>query len=105
MKTVYGLMTQDGSANELLWDLGFWETEEAANEYLKTNLPLSKGIWVELIKVNDPIPETVEAFEEDKMVACSFCDIEYNAADILIADVNVHICVYCQPAYKAQLVK
>jgi uncharacterized Zn-finger protein len=105
MKTVYGLMTQDGSVNELLWDLGFWETEEAANEYLKTNLPLSKGIWVELIKVNDPIPETVEAFEEDKMVACSFCDIEYNAADILIADVNVNICVYCQPAYKAQLVK
>ncbi|MGD6841539.1 hypothetical protein ACQCVH_03375 [Bacillus infantis] len=105
MKTVYGLMTQDGSANELLWDLGFWETEEAAQEYLRTNLPLSKGIWVEVININDPIPESAEEFEEDKMVACSFCDIEYNAADILIADVNVHICVYCQPAYKAQLAK
>lgn len=68
MKVVYGLMAQNGDAKELLWDLGFWESEELAKDYLNSEMAKSRGITVEPFNINDAIPIHPEEMEEEKMV-------------------------------------
>ncbi|MCM3707228.1 MULTISPECIES: hypothetical protein [Cytobacillus] len=100
MKVVYGLMTQNGDAQELLWDLGFWESEESAKEYLKAEMASSRGITVEPININDAIPIHLEELEEESMVSCSLCGIEYNREDVNMTDYNENVCVNCEPEYR-----
>jgi hypothetical protein len=100
MKIVYGLMAQNGDAQELLWDLGFWESEESARAYLNTEMANTRGITVEPIRINDPIPISPEEIEEDEMVACSLCGIDYNREDVNMTDYDENVCVNCEPEYK-----
>ncbi|MBT2708751.1 hypothetical protein [Bacillus sp. ISL-47] len=100
MKVVYGLMTQNGDAQELLWDLGFWESEESAREYLSTEMSNTRGITVEPININDPIPVSPEEIEENEMVACSLCGIQYNREDVNMTDYDENVCVNCEPEYR-----
>ncbi|RHW38028.1 hypothetical protein D1B31_14695 [Neobacillus notoginsengisoli] len=98
MKIVYGLMTNTGNGNEFLYDLGVWETEESANDYLVNKLPHSTGIWVEQIEINDPSPEDLMPLTE-KMLECSQCGVSYSPEDIHIID-GVDVCLDCEPAFK-----
>jgi hypothetical protein len=100
MKVVYGLMAQNGDAQELLWDLGFWESEESAKEYLNAEMANSRGITVEPININDAIPFHPEEIEEEKMVTCSLCGIEYNREDVNMTDYDENVCVNCEPEYR-----
>ncbi|WP_210365163.1 hypothetical protein [Bacillus sp. REN3] len=99
MKTVYGLMINSGDANEMLWDHGVWETEEAAALYIKNELSNISGIWVGDLKVNDSIPEAAEDYGEE-MVECSLCGIEYNGEDVNTTDYEENVCINCEPGYK-----
>ncbi|PLR80806.1 hypothetical protein CVD25_08070 [Bacillus canaveralius] len=99
MRKVYGLMTNPGDGNELLWDFGVWETADEAQRYLQNELKHTTGIWVEEIKFHSPTPEFAEHYEEE-MVECSFCGIEYNEADTTLIDNDEYICVNCEPEYK-----
>ncbi|RDU38781.1 hypothetical protein DRW41_04265 [Neobacillus piezotolerans] len=101
MKIVYGLMTDTGSGNEFLYDLGVWETEESANEYLANKLPHSTGIWVEKIEINDASPEQLIPITE-KMIECSQCGIEYSPEDIHVIE-GLEVCLDCEPAFKQNL--
>ncbi|WP_409275990.1 hypothetical protein V1499_10330 [Neobacillus sp. SCS-31] len=101
MKIVYGLMTNTGSGNEFLYDLGVWETEEAASDYLANKLPHSTGIWVEKIEINDASPEQFIPITE-KMIECSQCGIEYSPEDIHVID-GMEVCLDCEPALNENL--
>ncbi|OCA81518.1 hypothetical protein A8F94_21825 [Bacillus sp. FJAT-27225] len=101
MKIVYGLMTNTGSGNELLHDLGVWETEEAASEYLEHKLPHSTGIWVEKIEINDASTEQFIPLT-DEMIECSQCGIEYSADDIVIIE-DMEVCRECEPAFRQNM--
>lgn len=94
-------MTNAGSGNEFLYDLGVWETEEEAGNYLRNEMPYSSGIWVEALTVNDALPEALE-IDGDEMVECSMCQIEYNHADIIEID-DVNVCINCEPAYRENI--
>lgn len=65
MKVVYGLMINSGDADEMLWDHGVWETEEAANEYIEKEMSSINGVWVGELKVNDSISNVAEYIEEE----------------------------------------
>ena len=99
MKIVYGLMINSGSADEMLWDHGVWETEEAANLYIETEMSNISGIWVGELKVNDSIHESAED-PGDEMIECSLCGIEYNAEDVNTTDYEEAVCINCEPGYK-----
>jgi hypothetical protein len=99
MKTVYGLMINSGSADEMLWDHGVWETEEAANLYIETEMSNITGIWAAELKVNDSIPDAAE-FSSDEMVECSQCGINYNGEDVNTIDYDDPVCINCEPGYK-----
>ncbi|WP_174733092.1 hypothetical protein [Mesobacillus harenae] len=102
MKTVYGLMINAGSATEMLWDLGVWETEEAAKDYLENELKNVGGTWVGELKVNDSITQAVQV--GDEMVACTLCGIMYNEADVNKDEYEgTVICINCEPEYRASL--
>lgn len=101
MKSVYGLMTNAGNGNEFLYDLGVWETEEEAGDFLKNELPHSSGIWIEALKVNDATPESL-VIDSDEMQECSMCQIEYNRADIIEIE-DVSVCINCEPAYRENI--
>jgi hypothetical protein len=98
MKTVYGLMTDGGSGNEFLYDLGVWESEDEADRYLKDELSHLSGIWIEAITVNDAVPLSLEA-DGDEMETCDLCQVEYNEADIIVID-DVKVCINCEPAFR-----
>ncbi|CAM4005608.1 hypothetical protein [Mesobacillus thioparans] len=102
MTKVYGLMVNTGDADEMLWDHGVWETEEAANEYIENEMSAISGIWVGELKVNDAIPEAAEELEAD-MVECNLCGIEYNPEDVNTEDYDVAVCLYCEPGYKENM--
>lgn len=102
MKVVYGLMTNSGDADEMLWDHGVWETEEAANEYIKNEMSNISGVWVGELKVNDPIPEAAEE-PADEMVECELCGIEYNREDVNSEDYDEVVCFNCEPGYKENM--
>lgn len=99
MKSVYGLMVNSGDAAEMLWDHGVWETEEAANLYIKNEMSNLSGIWAEEINVNDPIPEAAEETGEE-MVECTLCGIKYNGEDVNTEDYEEKVCINCEPGYK-----
>ncbi|WP_053363787.1 hypothetical protein [Bacillus sp. FJAT-27251] len=101
MKKVYGLMVQAGDANEMLWDRGVWETEEAAKEYLQSEMRNINGIWVTELKVNDSIPLAAEP-EAEEMVLCDLCGIKYNPADVNVTDFEDAVCINCEPEYLTQ---
>lgn len=102
MKTVFGLMINSGSANEMLWDHGVWETEEAANLYIESEMSNISGIWAAELNVNDAIPEAVED-ASDEMIECSQCGIEYNKEDVNMVDYDDPICINCEPGYKENM--
>jgi hypothetical protein len=102
MKTVYCLMINSGSADEMLWDHGVWETEEAAKLYIETEMSNISGIWVGELKVNDSISEAA-ADAGDEMVECSLCGIEYNAEDVNVTDYDENVCINCEPGYKENM--
>lgn len=102
MKMVYGLMINSGDADEMLWDHGVWETEEAANEYIQNEMSNISGVWVGELKVNDPIPEAADDTDEE-MVECSLCGIEYNNEDVNTEDYDQAVCIYCEPGYKENM--
>ena len=101
MKIVYGLMTDTGNGNEFLYDLGLWETEEAAAKYLNNEMPNSTGIWVEAIVVNDALPNDLDD-DTDEMAICSQCGVEYNKADLTTIN-DEEVCIYCEPAVRQNM--
>ncbi|MDP4164044.1 MAG: hypothetical protein Q8906_02880 [Bacillota bacterium] len=101
MKSIYGLMTDIGNGNELMYDLGLWETEEAAGAYLKQELGHASGIWVEALVINDALSDNLD-LDGDEMALCSQCGIEYNEADIIIID-DQDVCINCEPAFKENM--
>lgn len=101
MKSVYGLMTNTGNGDEFLYDLGVWETEDAAAAYLKEEMPYSTGIWVGSITINDALPDDLDE-DGDDMTTCSLCGVEYNEADVHLID-DQDVCIYCEPAYKENM--
>ncbi|PLR98795.1 hypothetical protein [Bacillus sp. T33-2] len=102
MKKVYGLMINSGTANEMLWDMGVWETEEAAKTFLEQEMSNVNGIWIEGLTVNDAIPGAAED-ESDEMVICSLCGIVYNEADVNTDDYDEDVCIYCEPEYRKSI--
>jgi hypothetical protein len=101
MKKVYGLMVQSGDANEMLWDRGVWETEEAAKEYLESEMRNISGIWITELNVNDSISIAAEA-DGEEMVTCDLCGIKYNAADVNVSKYDDSVCINCEPGYLTQ---
>lgn len=101
-KVVYGLLINSGDADEMLWDHGVWETEEAANEYIEKEMSAISGIWVGELRVNDAIPEAAE-YEEEEMVECALCGIEYNPEDVNTDDYDEAVCINCEPGYKENM--
>ncbi|RSD26318.1 hypothetical protein EJA10_15265 [Mesobacillus subterraneus] len=99
MKVVYGLMINSGDADEMLWDHGVWETEEAAKEYIENEMSSVTGIWVGELKVNDSIPEAAEDPSE-VMIECDLCAVEYNREDVNTDDYDERVCINCEPGYK-----
>jgi hypothetical protein len=102
MKSVYGLMINAGDADEMLWDHGVWETEEAANSYIESEMSNISGVWVGELKVNDSIPEAAD-YQGDEMVECALCGIEYNSEDVNMDDYDEAVCINCEPAYKENM--
>jgi hypothetical protein len=102
MKTVYGLMINSGSAEEMLWDHGVWETEEAAKLYIETEMSNISGIWIGELKVNDSITEAADD-AGDEMVECAMCGIEYNGEDVNSTDYDEPVCINCEPGYKENM--
>lgn len=102
MKSVYGLMVTAGSADEMLWDHGVWETEESAQVYIDTELSHLSGIWIGELKINDAFPEAAED-NSDEMVECSLCGIEYNGEDVNSTDYDEKVCINCEPDYRETL--
>ena len=102
MKIVYGLMINSGSADEMLWDHGVWETEEAAQLYMETEMSNISGIWVRELNVNDAITAAAED-AGDEMVECSLCGIEYNGEDVNSTDYEETVCINCEPGYKENM--
>lgn len=102
MNIVYGLMINSGDADEMLWDHGVWETEEAAKRFIETEMSAISGVWVGEIKVNDGIPEAA-GYVEDDMVECALCAIEYNPEDVNTDDYDEAVCINCEPVYKENM--
>ncbi|GAM15855.1 hypothetical protein [Mesobacillus selenatarsenatis] len=101
-KIVYGLMINSGDADEMLWDHGVWETEEAANEYIESEMSTISGVWAGELKVNDSIPDAAE-YDEEEMIECPLCGIEYNPEDVNTADYDEAVCINCEPGYKENM--
>lgn len=99
MKSVYGLMVTSGSADEMLWDHGVWETEESAKTYIEEEMSHISGIWVGELKINDSFPDVAEDYD-DEMVECSLCGIEYNVEDVNSTDYDEKVCINCEPGYR-----
>ncbi|WP_071459815.1 hypothetical protein [Bacillus massilinigeriensis] len=101
MKTVYGLFIDTGSAEEMFWDRGVWATSEACEAYINQVMGHVTGIRIGELKINDAFPAAAD--EEDGMITCSLCGIDYNEADVNVLDYEEPVCVNCEPEYRQSL--